>query len=145
VNSGVAGAPDQFSIHRGALPRDQTLKRKRTLRAELAAHGYHCLGQASAINPVPIGSETVARTAMTLLPHRGLLANFAEFPAVPRGSARFRLQAMATHTIEQARYAARTVAATIDEARLLTGEDLPLRRSVTVTPRATAPVAAVGL
>ena len=44
------------------------------------------------------GHESLARLVSRRLPHAGLLANLVEFPAVPKGAARFRLQVMANHT-----------------------------------------------
>ncbi|HEY6797847.1 MAG TPA: aminotransferase class I/II-fold pyridoxal phosphate-dependent enzyme [Kineosporiaceae bacterium] len=88
-----------------------------TLRAELAARGHPCSGIASAVNPVLVGSEAVARAVAGEVARRGVLANLAEFPAVAIGSARLRLQAMATHAPAQMRRAAGIVADTIDELR----------------------------
>jgi len=89
------------------------------LRGALERAGHRCFGVPSAINPVPIGSETVARHASGLLTDRGVLANLIEFPAVRAGTSRLRMQAMATHTVEQAQQAATIVAATIDEVSTL--------------------------
>lgn len=90
-----------------------------TLRSELEALGRPAIGMPSAINPVLVGKERLGRVAAGLLPRRGLLANLVEFPAVRVGAARFRLQAMATHTIDQAREAARVLAGTIAEAETM--------------------------
>jgi glycine C-acetyltransferase len=46
-----------------------------------------------------------------------VFANLVEFPAVPLKGSRFRMQVMATHTPEQVREAAATVAGVIAEAR----------------------------
>jgi glycine C-acetyltransferase len=43
----------------------------------------------------------VARLVSRALTHLGLIANLVEFPAVPKGAARFRLQVMAGHTLPQ--------------------------------------------
>jgi 7-keto-8-aminopelargonate synthetase-like enzyme len=87
------------------------------LRAELADRGHVCIGVPSAVNPVPIGSEAVARAVSGELMRRGVVANLVEFPAVELGSARLRLQVMATHTREQLRTAAAVVADAIDDVR----------------------------
>ena len=44
-----------------------------------------------------MGYEGLARLVSRHLP-LGLVANLVEFPAVPKGAARFRLQVMANHT-----------------------------------------------
>lgn len=101
----------------GERRREALLQASTALRSELADRGYVCTGIPSAVNPVPIGSEAVARAVSGEIAHRGVIANLVEFPAVALGSARLRLQAMATHTPEQMRTAAAVVADTVDEAR----------------------------
>ena len=81
-----------------------------TLRSELQAQGLTVMGQPSPIVPVLLGSEALTRRAAKLLPDHGVLANQVEFPAVPEGRARFRLQVMAGHETGQVRQAARGVA-----------------------------------
>ena len=55
-------------------------------------------GDPSAIVCVKVGSEGLARLVSRHLPELGLVANLVEFPAVPKGQARFRMQVMAKHT-----------------------------------------------
>jgi len=88
-----------------------------TLRSELQAQGLTVMGQPSPIVPVLLGSEALARRAAKRLPGRGVLANLVEFPAVPEGRARLRLQVMAGHEAEQARQAARGVAGATAQAQ----------------------------
>ena len=45
------------------------------------------------------------------------MANLVEFPAVPKGSARFRFQIMASHTDEQIEEAVRIFRRSLDGAR----------------------------
>jgi glycine C-acetyltransferase len=45
-----------------------------------------------------MGSESLARLVGRRLPELGLIANLVEFPAVPKGQARFRMQVMAKHS-----------------------------------------------
>ena len=66
-----------------------------------------------------IGEPGLARTASRLLPELGVLANMAEIPAVPFDRARFRLQAMASHTPEAVRRAAAGVAQAIHDAKAI--------------------------
>jgi 7-keto-8-aminopelargonate synthetase-like enzyme len=92
------------------------------LRDDLARHGIDCLGEPSAIVPVPLGSEVVARVASGLLAERGVLANLAEFPAVAAGTARFRMQVMADHSDQEIDTAADVVAGVVRDATVLVAE-----------------------
>ncbi len=96
--------------------REDLLRAVKVLRGAFAARGITCMGQPSAIVPVPVGQEAVARIASWLMFQRGVLANLVEFPAVAVGRARFRMQVMATHTGAQAEEAAQIVATCIAEA-----------------------------
>lgn len=87
------------------------------LRDAFAEYGIRCLGVPSAVVPVPIGSEKVARIASANLLHKGVFANLVEFPAVAVGSARFRMQVMASHTPAQVQCAADRVVEAIQEAK----------------------------
>ncbi len=89
------------------------------LRAELQDLGLQCMGSPSAIVPVPIGDDKIARIASRILAQRGVLTNLVEFPAVAVGAARFRMQAMAAQSTGQARDAAGIVAGAIAEAERL--------------------------
>jgi len=85
------------------------------LRDELGKRGIHPLGDPSPIVPVIIGDERLARVAHKLLYERNVAANCVEFPIVESGLARFRLQVMAKHQPEHARFAAQAVADTLAE------------------------------
>jgi 7-keto-8-aminopelargonate synthetase-like enzyme len=69
-----------------------------SLRAQLGEAGLDVYGDPSAIVCVKVGGEQLARLASRQLPALGLIANLVEFPAVPKGQARFRMQVMANHT-----------------------------------------------
>lgn len=101
------------------------------LRAALEERGHAADGRPSPIVPVVIGDERVARLAHRTLYAVGVGANMVEFPVVESGKARFRLQVMADHTIEQAKHAAAAVARAITSAReeldLLLGAAAPAR------------------
>jgi 7-keto-8-aminopelargonate synthetase-like enzyme len=75
----------------------------------------------SPINPVVIGEERIAAVAAKMISERGVLANLVEYPAVPLGKARFRMQAMATHTTGQAQQAAGIIADAVQFATALFG------------------------
>jgi len=51
------------------------------------------------------------------LPQLGLLANLVEFPAVPKGQARFRMQVMAKHSDEHIRAAVSRLRKAYDTAK----------------------------
>ena len=77
-----------------------------------------------------------------------MLANLVEYPAVPLGKARFRMQAMATHTTQQAQQAAGIIGDAVRFATSLFGNDahsgaangrqVELSRRPRVTPGAAA-------
>jgi 7-keto-8-aminopelargonate synthetase-like enzyme len=80
------------------------------LRALLACSSLHCLGGPSPIVPVWTGLESAARVAGMLLARDSVFVNPVEFPGVPLGAARLRLQLMAQHTPAQLRRGASLVA-----------------------------------
>jgi len=69
-----------------------------TLRDRLREAGLDYYGDPSAIVCVKMGSEGLARLVSRRLPELGLVANLVEFPAVPKGAARIRMQVMANHS-----------------------------------------------
>ena len=69
----------------------------RLLRELLHGSGFETYGDPSPIVCVKMGTEGLARLVSRRLPDIGLLANLVEFPAVPKGQARFRMQVMANH------------------------------------------------
>lgn len=101
----------------GEWRREQLMQAVQALRQALTQEGLTVLGQASPIVPVVLGEERWARLAVREMGQRGLLANLVEFPAVPRHSARLRMQVMSGHTAPQAQQAAATVAAALAAAK----------------------------
>ena len=71
------------------------------LREEVRRAGLEALGDPSAIVPVRVGAEGLARIASRNLADLGAIANLVEYPAVPQGGARFRVQVMADHKREE--------------------------------------------
>jgi 7-keto-8-aminopelargonate synthetase-like enzyme len=71
------------------------------LREGLRSAGLEVYGDPSAIVAVKMGTEAAARLVSRQLTGLGLVANMVEYPAVPKGAARFRLQVMANHTALQ--------------------------------------------
>jgi 7-keto-8-aminopelargonate synthetase-like enzyme len=87
------------------------------LRGNLKGNGLTVMGAPSPIVPVLIGREDQARIAASLLPEYGVLTNLAEYPAVPQEMARFRLQVMANHTLDETETAGQGVAKAIAAAQ----------------------------
>lgn len=81
------------------------------LRALLGEAGLRCLGEASPIVPVWMGTESASRIAGMLLAREAVFVNPVEYPGVPLGTARLRLQLMANHTPAQVRRGAQLLAA----------------------------------
>ncbi|MGH7073037.1 MAG: aminotransferase class I/II-fold pyridoxal phosphate-dependent enzyme [Stellaceae bacterium] len=90
-----------------------------SLRGELEHAGMEVYGDPSAIVSVKMGDEAFARIVSKHLPHLGVVANLVEFPAVPRGNARFRLQVMATHTPANIRELVKRFLVTVETARIV--------------------------
>jgi 7-keto-8-aminopelargonate synthetase-like enzyme len=68
------------------------------LRSQLQAADFEVIGDPSAIVPVMMREEGLARLVASRLPELGVVANLVEYPAVAKGSARFRFQVMAKHS-----------------------------------------------
>jgi 7-keto-8-aminopelargonate synthetase-like enzyme len=93
----VSAAFDIIYSAEGDRLRSELMRNVLQLREGMTSRGMTVAGTPSAICPVFVGSEKVARIASKHLMRSGLLANLVEFPAVARGAARFRFQVMATH------------------------------------------------
>jgi glycine C-acetyltransferase len=93
----VNEAFDIVDSSEGAQLRQQLSTNIRMLRSLLSGCSLETYGDPSAIVCVKMGSEALARLVARRLPSMGMLANLVEFPAVPKGQARFRLQVMAKH------------------------------------------------
>lgn len=98
-----------FSIafsEEGEVLRGRLRENVRLLREAVRAEGLEVAGAPSPIVPVFVGDESLARVTSRQLECHGLRANLVEFPAVPRGKARFRFQVMSSHTPPAIRQAA---------------------------------------
>ena len=100
----------------GEARRQSLMRNILSLREKLVAEGLEVYGDPSAIVCVKMGTEALARLAARQMTQLGLVANLVEFPAVPKGQARFRLQVMADHTEEQISSAVRLVRQASDAA-----------------------------
>jgi glycine C-acetyltransferase len=94
----VTKAFDIIESAEGAQLRGKLMRNILSLRRQLVQAGFEVYGDPSAIVCVKMGSEALARLVSRRLPEAGLIANLVEFPAVPKGQARFRMQVMAEHT-----------------------------------------------
>ena len=94
----ILKAFDIVDLFEGRVLRLELLANVMTLRRELTEAGLEYYGDPSAIVCVKMGSEGLARLVSRRLPELGLVANLVEFPAVPKGAARIRMQVMANHT-----------------------------------------------
>jgi len=71
-----------------------------------------------------IGSEFEVRVTNYLASEAGVITNVAEYPVVPRGSARFRLQVQADHTVGQMSAAGAAISQARDSAKKVCSEML---------------------
>lgn len=94
----VGAAFDIVASAEGAQLREKLMTNILMLRTLLAGCGLETYGDPSAIVCVRMDGEPLARLASRRLPGLGMLANLVEFPAVPKGQPRFRMQVMANHT-----------------------------------------------
>jgi glycine C-acetyltransferase len=78
--------------------RQELLANVTSLRHKLSEASLQYYGDPSAIVCVKMGSEGLTRLVSRRLPDLGLVANLVEFPAVPKGAARIRMQVMAKHS-----------------------------------------------
>ncbi len=94
----VSKAFEIVDSEEGSRLRASLMTNIRLLRELLHGTGFETYGDPSPIVCVKMGSEGLARLVSRRLPDIGLLANLVEFPAVPKGQARFRMQVMANHS-----------------------------------------------
>jgi 7-keto-8-aminopelargonate synthetase-like enzyme len=114
----ISKAFDIVDSLEGRVLRLELLANVVSLRRELTKCGLEYYGDPSAIVCVKMGSEGLARLVSRRLPDLGLIANLVEFPAVPKGAARIRLQVMANHTEQNISDAARILKAAKAQAEL---------------------------
>ena len=95
----VGKAFDIVGSLEGSVLRGKLMHNIEMLRKMLRGCGMETYGDPSAIVCVKMGTEALARLVSRRLPAFGMLANLVEFPAVPKGQARFRLQVMANHSM----------------------------------------------
>jgi glycine C-acetyltransferase len=99
---------------KGRQLRRLLMERVGEMRDALAAAGLQVIGDPSAIVPVLVGDEALARMVSRRLPELEVIANLVEYPAVAKGNARFRLQMMPTHSAENVRELAARLRRAVD-------------------------------
>ncbi len=102
---------------RGRELRRLLLKRIGQMRDALTAVNLEFIGDPSAIVPVLVGDEALARMASRRLPELEVIANLVEYPAVAKGNARIRLQMMPSHTAENVKELASRLRAAVDRVQ----------------------------
>jgi 7-keto-8-aminopelargonate synthetase-like enzyme len=88
------------------------------LRQELREADLDYYGDPSAIVCVKMGTEGLARLVSKQLVELGLIANLVEFPAVPKGAARIRMQVMANHSAQNIAQAVQVLKTAQQQAEL---------------------------
>jgi len=97
----VCAAFDIVQSSEGRERRKNLMNNILYLRETANKMGLEALGDPSPIVPIRVGAEGVARIASKILNDKGAIANLVEYPAVPQGGARFRVQVMADHCHEE--------------------------------------------
>jgi glycine C-acetyltransferase/8-amino-7-oxononanoate synthase len=95
------------------------------LRDELAREGFDVSGSTTQIVPLVVGDAPQAMKMCELALEAGVFAQAIRPPTVPEGTSRLRLAAMATHTREELREAARVLGRAALRAGFRPGAGLP--------------------
>jgi glycine C-acetyltransferase len=112
----------------GREQREALMTNVMSLRRQLGEAGLEYYGDPSAIVCVKMGTEGLARLVSRRLPELGLIANLVEFPAVPKGAARIRMQVMANHSEQNIADAVQVLKTARQQAeRELEGNNQPAR------------------
>ncbi|HXA55583.1 MAG TPA: aminotransferase class I/II-fold pyridoxal phosphate-dependent enzyme, partial [Solirubrobacteraceae bacterium] len=106
----VAAAGAALALLEAEPERVRTLRaRARTLRGALAGEGWDVRETDMHIVPLLVGDERRAVALCEAALQGGVYAQAIRAPSVPAGAARLRLTAMATHSVEELRRAARVL------------------------------------
>jgi glycine C-acetyltransferase len=136
VQAGVALKATQIIQNsKGEMLRQKLMASVIELRKSLSNEGLHCYGNPSPIVPVFIGTERDARTCHKKIVENNLAAMIIEYPVVPLGASRFRLQVMASHSIAEVQHAARVIG---NVMRQVKGEQITTRPHFSSTPSESA-------
>ena len=121
-SAAITTSLDIVQSDEGETLRSRMMRNAELLREDVQARGMEVYGDPSAIVAVKTGDEARARLTARELPALGLMANLVEFPAVPKGQARFRLQIMAGHGPSEIGLAAACLQKAMATADQLLGE-----------------------
>eukprot|EP01017_Pseudomicrothorax_dubius_P027902 TRINITY_DN3270_c0_g1_i1.p1 TRINITY_DN3270_c0_g1~~TRINITY_DN3270_c0_g1_i1.p1 ORF type:complete len:461 (-),score=105.90 TRINITY_DN3270_c0_g1_i1:82-1464(-) len=120
----------------GHQARRNVIQNATYLRERLNSFGIKTLGSPSGLVPVMIGDEKVIRILARILLDKGILANPMEFPAVPYGTARFRLQIQAGHTKAHLDHFVDTIVRGLADAKTILAKILEKGEATTPAPEA---------
>ncbi|MEM9279612.1 MAG: pyridoxal phosphate-dependent aminotransferase family protein [Pseudomonadota bacterium] len=115
----VNAAFDVVQSEEGRERRKKLMENILYLRECVTNAGLEVLGDPSPIVPVRVGAEGVARIASQQLNEKGAIANLVEYPAVPQGGARFRVQVMADHCRDDIEQLVTSMRASMQEADVM--------------------------
>jgi 8-amino-7-oxononanoate synthase len=119
--SAVAAASTALAVLRSTPDLVHRLHRNsRLLRTELAARGFAVPPGEMPIVPLVVGNPDEAMAFGEAALGKGVFAQAIRPPTVPEGTSRLRLVAMATHTPDELRHAAATLAAALPAAHVST-------------------------
>ena len=125
VQAGVALKATQIiQSSKGEMLRQKLMASVTELRRGLTNEGLNCYGNPSPIVPVFIGTERDARISHKKIVENNLAAMIIEYPVVPLGASRFRLQVMASHSIAEVQHAAKIIGNVMRQVR---GEQITAR------------------
>lgn len=114
----VTKAFEIIQSDKGERLRSLLMTRIEQLREALTAAGLQYMGNPSAIVPVRVGDEALARMVSRRLPELEVIANLVEYPAVAKGDARLRLQMMPAHSLENVQAVASRLRTAMDLAQV---------------------------
>jgi glycine C-acetyltransferase len=134
----VTKAFEIVQSEKGRQLRSVLMQRIGQLREALTAAGLQYMGNPSAIVPVRVGDEALARLVSRRLPALEVIANLVEYPAVAKGDTRLRLQMMPTHSLENVQALASRLSTAITLAQV---EYVRYRAAVTDAARSCEAVA----
>jgi len=121
----------------GVLEEQPSLVRKLAantdvMRAELEREGFDLRGSRTQIVPLVVGTAEVATQVCDLALASGVFAQAIRPPTVPAGTSRLRVTVMASHSEDELRFAARTLA----QAARASGFEPRTRPVPSIEPRA---------
>jgi len=105
---------------KGAQLREKVMDNAIYLREQLTKGGFEVIGNPSPIVILLTGDELLSRIVTRLMLNSGVIVNGIEYPIVPKGKARLRLQLQAVHTREHLDLFVETFIRCYDDAQKIT-------------------------